>query len=80
MSAPAKDCRLPKAVVPSNYALHLTPDLTTFTFTGIVTVTVNVVGEPVSVVRCHAKELTFSSIVADGDNAASAFVRLPDLL
>ena len=34
--------RLPKDVLPSNYALRLTPNLTNFTFEGIADITVQV--------------------------------------
>ncbi len=75
MSAATKDCRLPAHTRPTNYALHISPDLASFTFDGVCVVTVDVIDGPVSTIKCHAKELTFTSIVADGTNVSSSNVR-----
>jgi len=42
MLAVAQQPRLPTDVVPRHYKLHLTPDLTAFTFTGTVAIDVEV--------------------------------------
>lgn len=42
MLAVAQQPRLPTDVVPRHYTLHLTPDLTAFTFTGTVAIDVEV--------------------------------------
>ena len=53
--------------------MHLTPDLATFTFQGVTTVTIDVPADT-STLTCHAKELTFTSIVVDDKNACSEHV------
>ncbi len=58
-----KAFRLPKNVVPSNYAIELTPDLEKFTFSGQVAIEVDVLS-PVSEVKINAKELEISDFHA----------------
>ena len=52
--------RLPRTVVPSRYDIRLEPDLTTFVFTGVETVTVTV-SEPVTDIWLNAVELAITS-------------------
>jgi puromycin-sensitive aminopeptidase len=58
-----KAFRLPKNVVPTNYAIELTPDLEKFTFAGQVAIDVNVLSA-VSEVKINAKELEISDFHA----------------
>jgi len=58
-----KAFRLPKNVVPTNYAIELTPDLEKFTFSGQVAIEVDVLS-PVSEVKINAKELEISDFHA----------------
>jgi puromycin-sensitive aminopeptidase len=58
-----KAFRLPKNVVPTNYAIELTPDLEKFTFSGHVAIEVDVLS-PVSEVKINAKELEVSDFHA----------------
>jgi puromycin-sensitive aminopeptidase len=64
MSAPTDDdptaYRLPYSVVPSRYHLTLVPDLAGATFTGDVSIDVNV-AEPVTTIVLNAAELTIDS-------------------
>jgi Aminopeptidase N len=53
--------RLPTAVVPSHYALTLTPDLKTATFIGVETIDVTV-NEPVNSITLNSAEITFDSV------------------
>jgi puromycin-sensitive aminopeptidase len=59
--------RLPSSVVPTNYKIHLTPDLKNFTFKGECAVSVTV-KEPVDQVICNALDMTVDSgvVVVDG--------------
>jgi aminopeptidase N len=75
MSAPAKDCRLPNHTKPFNYALHIVPDLASFTFSGTCVANVEVITGPVSTIQVHAKDLTVSRVVADGSNESTDQVR-----
>jgi len=54
---------LPTAVTPEHYQLHLTPDLTAFTYSGEVVVTLRV-REPCAAVTFHAKDLNITAGVA----------------
>jgi puromycin-sensitive aminopeptidase len=56
-----KSFRLPKTVTPERYAIRLTPDLTTWTFTGEETVTI-VIHEPVGEITLNAAELAIQSV------------------
>jgi len=58
-----KAFRLPKTVVPTNYAIELTPDLEKFTFSGQVAIEVDVLS-PVSEVKINTKELEVSEFYA----------------
>ena len=58
-----KAFRLPKNVVPTNYAIELTPDMEMFTFSGKVAIEVDVLS-PVSEVKINSKELEISSFYA----------------
>lgn len=60
LEATVQDYRLPKTVTPSRYEIRLTPDLTTFTFSGdeAVSVTVN---EPTPEIVLNALELEIDS-------------------
>ena len=58
--------RLPRAVAPSRYDIRLEPDLTTFTFTGVETVTVTV-SEPVTDVWLNAVELSITAATIESD-------------
>ncbi len=59
----SKAFRLPKNVVPINYAIELTPDWEMFTFSGKVAIEVDVLS-PVSEVKINTKELEISSFYA----------------
>jgi hypothetical protein len=76
MSAPAKDCRLPNHTKPFHYALHIVPDLASFTFSGTCVANVEVLAGPVSTIQVHAKDLTVSRVVADGCNESTGQVCL----
>ncbi len=69
-----KSCRLPTNAKPVNYKLHLTPNLDDFTFTGVCVTTVDVLSETATL-ACNAKDLTVSSIVADGSVVSTGHVR-----
>ncbi len=56
--------RLPRTVVPSRYDIRLEPDLTTFTFAGVETVTVTVT-EAVTEVWLNAVDLAITAVAAD---------------
>jgi puromycin-sensitive aminopeptidase len=56
-----KSFRLPKTVTPERYAIRLTPDLTSWTFTGEETVTL-VIHEPVGEITLNAAELEIQSV------------------
>jgi len=59
--------RLPTSVVPTNYKIHLTPDLKNFTFKGECCVSVTF-KEPVDQVICNALDMTVDSgVVIVGD-------------
>ena len=58
-----KAFRLPKSVVPTNYAIELTPDLEKFTFSGHVAIEVDVLS-PVCEVKINAKELEIADFHA----------------
>jgi len=60
--------RLPKSVVPSNYKIHLSPDLPSFTFRGECEVLVDVKEETDTVV-CNANDLEVqeASVTVDGE-------------
>ncbi|HEY7555853.1 MAG TPA: M1 family metallopeptidase [Candidatus Binatia bacterium] len=57
--------RLPATVTPERYQIRLTPDLTTWTFTGEETVSVNI-HEPVREIVLNAAELEFHAVAATG--------------
>lgn len=56
--------RLPQNVLPSRYALRITPDLANETFAGEVTIDV-AVKEPVDTITMHAIELTLREVTVD---------------
>jgi puromycin-sensitive aminopeptidase len=56
-----KSFRLPKTVTPERYGIRLTPDLTTWTFTGEETVTI-LIHEPVGEITLNAVELEIQSV------------------
>lgn len=74
-----KAFRLPKNVVPSNYAIELTPDLELFTFSGKVAIEVDVLA-PVSEIKINTKELEISSFYATdaGDTRHNGTVSIDD--
>jgi puromycin-sensitive aminopeptidase len=74
-----KAFRLPKNVVPSNYAIELTPDLELFTFSGKVAIEVDVLA-PVSEIKINTKELEISSFYATdaGDTRHNGKVSIDD--
>src|SRR5512146_615989 len=53
--------RLPQMVIPSHYALTLTPDLKAATFTGVETIDVSV-NNPVKAITLNSAEITFDSV------------------
>ncbi len=57
----ARAQRLPSTVVPTHYALTLTPDLKAATFTGAETIDVTV-KEPTKIITLNAVEITFESV------------------
>ena len=59
--------RLPTTVTPERYQIRLTPDLTTWTFTGEESVSVKI-HEPVREVVLNAAELEFHAVTATGAN------------
>ena len=59
--------RLPTNVTPERYQIRLTPDLTTWTFTGEESVSVKI-HEPVREVVLNAAELEFHAVTATGAN------------
>ena len=65
--------RLPRTVVPSNYQIHLTPDLEKFTFVGRVDIDIDI-NESVSSFALNAKELDVAAatVVAGGTTYTSA--------
>lgn len=54
--------RLPSTVIPVNYDLELTPNLTTFKFDGKVVIDVKVNEPNVTTVLCNSAELQFDSV------------------
>ncbi len=58
----ANPYRLPTDVVPTNYQIHLTPDIDAATFDGDVVISLDIHSAATSL-RFHAVDLTFSSIV-----------------
>jgi puromycin-sensitive aminopeptidase len=62
--------RLPRTVVPQRYDLRLEPDLTTLTFRGHETVTVDVT-EAVAEVSCNAVQLAIDEVVIDNGRGES---------
>jgi len=58
----AEFTRLPASVVPSNYKIHLTPNLKEFTFKGVCEVQVSV-KEAIQSIVCNAKNLEIQSAV-----------------
>ena len=57
--------RLPSHVIPEHYDLHICPDLDTESFTGSVSITIDV-REPVSQIVLNAKELEIASACVTG--------------
>ena len=84
--------RLPTTVTPERYAIRLTPDLTTWTFTGEEQVTIHI-HQPVGMIVTNAAELAIDSvsikdakgqllsgnIVLDHDNERACFSFPADL-
>jgi puromycin-sensitive aminopeptidase len=72
-----KPYRLPSNVTPERYQLRLTPDLTTWTFAGEETVSIQV-REPVNEMIVNAAELEFGPVTVTGTagKALAATVRL----
>jgi puromycin-sensitive aminopeptidase len=64
---------LPSNVKPSAYELHLTPDLSAFTFAGTVRIAVTTRGAGSERVQLHALDLVLVSGVEGADNAATGF-------
>jgi puromycin-sensitive aminopeptidase len=60
--------RLPHTVVPEHYDLHLTPDLSTSTFTGEASIDVSVV-QPTNAVVLNAVDIDFASITVTAAGA-----------
>ncbi|XP_019622707.1 PREDICTED: endoplasmic reticulum aminopeptidase 1-like [Branchiostoma belcheri] len=56
---PWDDVRLPSTIVPNSYLLHLHPNLTTFNFTGHVSINISVV-KKTDLVVFHVKELNIT--------------------
>ena len=65
-----KNYRLPKTVVPSRYELELTPNLTTFKFSGRETVFIDVL-EPTDRILINAKELEIQSATVTDSNGTT---------
>lgn len=57
--------RLPSHVIPEHYDLHICPDLDTESFTGSVSITIDV-REPISQIALNAKELDIASACVAG--------------
>jgi len=71
---------LPTAVTPNHYDLHLTPDLVTLQYTGVMTVLLTV-HEPSDAVTFHARDLKIQSgVVVDKDGAERTNPGGPDVL
>ncbi len=71
---------LPTALTPTHYDLHLTPDLTTFAYDGVMTVKLTV-HEPADAVTFHARDLKISSgIVQDSEGLERTNPGGPDVL
>jgi len=84
--------RLPTTVTPERYAIRLTPDLTTWTFAGEETVTIQI-HQPVGMIVTNAAELAIDSVfikdakgkvlagnvVLDNDNERACFSFAADL-
>lgn len=62
--------RLPTCVIPKHYDLHLSPNLTEFTFTGSVDIDVTV-KKPVSFITLNAKELTISEASVSNESGTT---------
>ncbi len=81
-----KPHRLPTTVTPERYAIRLAPDLTTWTFAGEETVTIQI-HQPVGTIMLNAAELAIDSVaikdaegkvlvgnvVLDNDNERACF-------
>ena len=90
--AEQKPYRLPTTVTPERYAIRLAPDLTTWTFAGEQTVTIQI-HQPVGTIMLHAAELAIDSVaikdangkvlvgnvVLDNDNERACFSFPADL-
>ena len=65
----ARAQRLPSTVLPQHYALTLTPDLKTATFTGVESIDVDI-QQPVTAITLNAAEIQFQTvtIAADGQS------------
>ena len=65
--------RLPRTIVPSNYQIHLTPDLEKFTFNGRVDIDLDI-NEPVTSFALNAKELEVgaATVTIGGQSYVSA--------
>ncbi len=59
------DHRLPRTIIPSNYAVELEPNLGDRSFTGSVTITADVI-EATSEVRCNSIQLEIGAVTVDG--------------
>src|SRR5213592_3441567 len=71
LSAIPAAARLPKSVVPSHYALTITPDLANETFAGDETIDVDV-KEPVDAIVLNAVDLELSNVTVNGHAATVA--------
>jgi aminopeptidase N len=71
---------LPTAVTPSHYDLHLTPNLVTFAYDGLMTVKLTV-HEPTDAITFHARDLNIASgVVTDADGVERTNPGGPDVL
>jgi len=67
-ATPLDPHRLPRAAIPRHYDVELTPDLAAATFTGRVTIAVELV-EPVEELVLNAIELEVTDVTVDGSDA-----------
>ncbi len=72
MTSSAPDLRLPEGVIPKHYKIELSPDLEAATFSGTVTISVDI-AVPLKAITLNAAELQITSAQIIASSGASSF-------